>query len=172
MKGFKNSVLLLFALLAMGGRAHAQIAAMSMDEIIRTHASKDTLYVINFWATWCAPCVQELPEFNALQKRYANAPVKVVLVSLDFKENYPKLPTFLQRKKITPEVVWLTDTNPNEFIPKIDNRWEGSIPATIIVAPGKQQKQFIEGQVTEKQVAQIVQRMMAASSASGGRGEE
>ena len=140
----------------------AQIAAYSADDIIHRASSKDTVYIINFWATWCAPCVAELPEFNVLQSKYANMPVKVLLVSLDFKgDNTFKLASFLKRKNITPEVVWLSDTNPNVFIPKIDNTWEGSIPATVIVSPGKQFKTFVEGTITEKQVSKIVDKVMA-----------
>lgn len=139
-----------------------QIRALSADELIKYTSSKDTLYIINFWATWCLPCVQELPEFNALNKRYLNRNVKVILVSMDFKEDYPyKLARFIERKRLTPEVVWLSDTNPNEFIPKIDSRWEGSIPATVIVHPGKGYKKFIEGQVDEMQVSSIIDKVLA-----------
>lgn len=133
---------------------------MSMDAIIKHTSSRDTVYIINFWATWCAPCVEELPVFNKLKAHYKDKPVRVILVSLDFKENYPmKLGYFLDRKKIMPDVIWLTDTNPNEFIPKIDNRWEGSIPATIVVRPGTN-KLFHEGQVTERQVIKMADKLL------------
>ena len=142
---------------------HAQqIPQYTADDIIHRASSKDTLYIINFWATWCAPCVAELPEFNALQSRYQNSPVKVLLVSLDFKEdNTFKLARFIEKKKLTPEVVWLSETDPNIFIPKIDNSWEGSIPATVIVHPGKQFKKFIEGSITEREISKIVSSVMA-----------
>jgi thiol-disulfide isomerase/thioredoxin len=157
----KKGLLLLFSMVSIVRAEAQQIPAMSMDELIKRNSSKDTFYIINFWATWCAPCVHELPVFNDLYKRYADKPVKVLLVSLDFKEDYPmKLGTFLQRKKILPDVVWLTDTNPNEYIPKVDGRWEGSIPATLIIHPGKGVKEFIEGQVTEKQVARIADKLI------------
>jgi thiol-disulfide isomerase/thioredoxin len=133
-----------------------QIPAYSADDIISHTSGKDTLYIINFWATWCAPCVAELPEFNKLYNRYAGMPVKILLVSLDFKESYPdKLARFIERKKLKPQVAWMSDTDPNTFIPKIDNSWQGSIPATVIVAPGKQFKKFIEGSITAREVAQI-----------------
>lgn len=155
-------ILLVFASLFFFQYAPAQqIPAMGMDAIIKRCSSKDTVYIVNFWATWCAPCVQELPVFNSLEKRYADKPVKVLLVSLDFKEDYPvKLGTFLQRKKVTPEVIWLTDTDPNVYIPKVDKAWEGSIPATVIVHTGSQVKEFIEGQVTERQITGIVNKLL------------
>lgn len=154
--------LLLLSTLLFSISANAQrIPAMGMDEIIKSNASKDTLYIVNLWATWCVPCVQELPVFNKLYKEYAGQPVKVLLVSLDFKEDYPmKLATFLERKRILPPVVWLSDTNPNDFVPKVDKAWEGSIPATLIIHPGKGYKKFIEGQVTEREVEKAVKDAM------------
>ena len=155
--------LISLAILSVGYSSRAQnIPAYSAKDIIAHCSSRDTIYIINFWATWCPPCVQELPEFNALQKRYAGKPVKVLLVSLDFKETYPiKLATFVERKRLTPQVAWLSDTNPNEFIPLIEESWGGSIPATVLVAPGKNFKKFIEGSVTEKQVGSIVNGLLS-----------
>ena len=157
-----KKLLFFIALLLAGVSVRAQqIPALSARQIIARTAAKDTVYIVNFWATWCMPCVAELPEFNALQQRYADSPVKVLLVSLDFKENYPyKLARFLERKRMLPEVVWMTDTNPNVFIPLIEESWEGSIPATAIVAPGKGYKRFIEGSITERQVATIVNKLL------------
>jgi thiol-disulfide isomerase/thioredoxin len=157
-----KKLLIICSLIVGTGVASAQsIPAYSIDEVIAKTSSKDTLYIINFWATWCAPCVHELPEFNKLYKRYEGKPVKILMVSLDFKEDYPhKLAGFIERKNLLPQVAWLTDTNPNVFIPKIDNSWQGSIPATVIVHPGKHFKKFIEGTVTEKQVGKIVKTVV------------
>jgi thiol-disulfide isomerase/thioredoxin len=157
-----KKLLLALCILSCSSAGIAQdIKAFSADQVIHYTSSKDTLYIINFWATWCAPCVHELPEFEALYHRYQGKPVKVLMVSLDFKEDYPyKLSVFLKRKGLTPEVVWMSDTDPNVFIPKIDNSWQGSIPATVIVGPGKDFKQFIEGTITEKQVSKIVDNVI------------
>jgi thiol-disulfide isomerase/thioredoxin len=154
----KNIILLISVVLVTFCSANAQqIPAYSAEDIIHHTSNKDTVYIINFWATWCAPCVHELPEFNKLHGYYAGKPVKVLMVSLDFKEDYPnKLAGFLRRIKLEPEVVWLSESDPNTFIPKIDNSWQGSIPATLIVQPGKGFKQFIEGIITEKKIRKIV----------------
>ena len=156
----KSFFLLFYILLFLSVSIYAQgIKAYSADDVIHRCSSKDTVYIINFWATWCVPCVQELPEFNKLENMYAGKPVKVLLVSLDFKEDHTyKLQSFLDRKHITPEVVWLSDTDPNVFEPKIDNSWQGSIPATVIVQRGKQFKKFIEGMITEEEVSAIVDK--------------
>jgi thiol-disulfide isomerase/thioredoxin len=160
-----KAIFLFCAGLFLFSATYAQdIKPYSAEDIIHRCSSKDTVYIINFWATWCIPCVQELPEFNKLESKYAGAPVKVLLVSLDFKEDRTyKLQAFLQRKHITPEVVWLSDTDPNVFIPEIENSWQGSIPATIIVQPGKQFKKFIEGSVTEQEVGAIVDKELRSN---------
>jgi thiol-disulfide isomerase/thioredoxin len=140
------------------------IGAYSINDVIHRSSSKDTLYIINFWATWCAPCVAELPEFNKLAIYYEGQQVKILMVSLDFKEDHTfKLERFLERKKLTPEVVWLSDTDPNVFIPKVDDSWQGSIPATVIIHPGKRFKKFIEGSITEKEVTRIVDKVLQSN---------
>lgn len=101
----------------------------------------NTTYVVNFWATWCAPCVKELPHFEQLNSENKN--VKVVLVSLDFKNQYEaKLLPFLKKKAIKSEVVLLTDKDYNTWLPAVDKDWSGSIPATLIIKDGK--KVFVE----------------------------
>lgn len=93
----------------------------------------DKIYVINFWATWCAPCVKELPYFEKLNSEYGNQNVEVLLVSLDFPHLYEsKLKPFIKDKKLQSKVVALDDADMNTWIPKVDERWSGSIPATII----------------------------------------
>lgn len=92
----------------------------------------DNVYVINFWATWCAPCVKELPHFEKLHTDIKN--VKVILVSLDSRKDLEKkLIPFIERKKITSEVVMLSDKDYTTWLNKIDKDWSGSIPATLII---------------------------------------
>lgn len=99
-------------------------------------SDKNTIYVVNFWATWCAPCVKELPHFEKLNSE--NKSVKVVLVSLDFKNQYEtKLLPFLRSRRISSEVVLLTDKDYNTWLPTVDKEWSGSIPATLIIKNGK-----------------------------------
>ncbi len=99
-------------------------------------SDKNTIYVVNFWATWCAPCVKELPHFEKLNAE--NKKVKVVLVSLDFKKQYEStLLPFLKRKKIQSEVVLLTDKDYNTWLSMVDKEWSGSIPATLIIKNDK-----------------------------------
>lgn len=93
----------------------------------------DTTYLINFWATWCAPCVKELPNFEKLNEKYSDRKVKVILVSLDFPHLYDsKLKPFIVENHLKSKVIALNDVDMNTWIPQIDKEWSGSIPATII----------------------------------------
>ena len=96
----------------------------------------ENVYVINFWATWCAPCIKELPHFEKLHTD--NTKVKVILVSLDSRKDLEKkLIPFIERKKLTANVVLLSDKDYNSWLPKIDKDWSGSIPATLIISGKK-----------------------------------
>lgn len=94
----------------------------------------DTLYVINFWATWCAPCVKELPYFEAFNAENSNKKIKVILVSLDFKKQIESnFKPFLKKKNYQTEVVLLNDKDYNSWLSKVDENWSGAIPATWLI---------------------------------------
>jgi thiol-disulfide isomerase/thioredoxin len=105
--------------------------------------SDDNIYIINFWATWCAPCVKELPYFEKIKQEYADKNVVVLLVSLDFpKQVDKKLIPFINKNKIQSEVVLLDDINEDVWIKAIDDNWSGAIPATLIY--NKRNRKFYE----------------------------
>ena len=94
--------------------------------------------VVNFWATWCKPCVAELPYFLSLHEKYGDK-IDMLLVSLDFpKQVEKKLVPFLNKHQIKPEVVLLADSKQNTWIDKIDPEWSGAIPLTLIIQNGQQ----------------------------------
>ena len=121
--------------LTMSQSAAAQIAVYEKFDAFEKAIIKedDTIYVINFWATWCAPCIKELPYFEKLHTD--NPKVKVILVSLDSRKDLEKkLIPFVNRKKITAQVVLLSDKDYNAWLDKIDASWSGAIPATLIIS--------------------------------------
>ena len=107
---------------------------MTFDEFAHhIHQLNDTTYIINFWATWCKPCVAELPYFEKIIRERKKEPVKVLLVSMDFpKQIKNKLIPFVAERKLEPHVVALADMDYNEWIDKVSTEWDGAIPFTLI----------------------------------------
>lgn len=122
----------------------------------RTHS--DTTYVFNFWATWCAPCVKELPYFEQLQKKLSHQKIKIVLVSLDFRKDLEtKLKPFIHDQQFSMQVVALLDRKQQKWIEKIDPNWSGAIPATLAYRGNL--RQFKEGEFEdEAELQQFVNR--------------
>jgi len=103
----------------------------NLEPLLKMNDGK--IRVINFWATWCKPCVAELPYFELINSRYPDAEVEVILVSLDLPKHVEtKLIPFLKKQKIQSKVILLDDPDANSWIPKVDEEWSGSIPATYI----------------------------------------
>ena len=105
--------------------------------------NNDTTYVVNFWATWCGPCVKELPYFEALGEEMSESKFKLILVSLDFERQIDsRLIPFLNKHKIKSDVVLLLDSKESEWIDRVDPSWSGAIPITIVY--NRQSRQFYE----------------------------
>lgn len=95
--------------------------------------NNDTTYVINFWATWCKPCVEELPFFADLHTNFRDEKMKVILVSLDFPNKLEsKLVPFINTHQLESDVMVLTDGAYNKWIDKVDEEWGGAIPITLV----------------------------------------
>jgi thiol-disulfide isomerase/thioredoxin len=123
----------------------------------RIENGKDTTFVVNFWATWCGPCVQELHYFTELDSATAGKKIKVILVSLDFKKDIStKLIPFIKKRNIKTEVTFLDETNDNEWIPKVDKEWQGNIPATLIRNPAKNYRHFLPRETTAKELDSLI----------------
>ncbi|MEM6721192.1 MAG: TlpA disulfide reductase family protein [Bacteroidota bacterium] len=116
----------------------------------------DNIHVVNFWATWCAPCVKELPYFEAVNQEYKDKNVKVLLVSLDF--NLKKLNSFLTKNNLKSEQVLLDDPDQNAWIPKVSTKWSGAIPATVIYKKGK--RAFFEKSFTKAELEKELQHFI------------
>ena len=129
--------------------------------VIRYHALKqlltqptDSVLVSNFWATWCKPCVEELPYFEQLSLLYANRRVKVVLVSLDGVSQLEKrVRPFLIKRKISSARVLLFDEEKDDtWISRVDPNWSGALPFTVIISPRQQQRKTFEKSFTKAEL--------------------
>lgn len=106
---------------------------------------KDEILVINFWATFCKPCVAEIPSFIKIAKQYKTNKVQLLLVSLDLPSFYPKkVASFAKKNNLVADIVWLDETNADYFCPKIDKSWSGSIPGTLFLNTKTGYRKFFE----------------------------
>ncbi len=126
----------------------ARIPSLNFKELEPLLNKKnDTLYVINFWATWCKPCIKEIPAFEKINSDYKSQKVKVLLVSLDFPEQLEKqVIPFIEKRQIKSKVILLDDPDANTWIPKVSTKWSGAIPATLIY--NKTERKFYERSFT------------------------
>ena len=105
----------------------------------------DTTYILNFWATWCKPCVAELPYFEQTQQKYLKQKLKVILISMDFaRELTTRVIPFVVERKLTSQVWLLNEPDANSWIEKVSKEWSGAIPATLIFNNAKGKKVFFE----------------------------
>lgn len=97
------------------------------------HQNDGKTYIVNFWATWCKPCVEELPDIEKIFADYKDQDVELILVSLDMPSMWKsKLEPFVEQNNLKGKVVILDDPKMNDWIPKIDADWDGGIPASLI----------------------------------------
>ncbi len=130
-----------------------EIKSVKITDVEKIIAESKTPLIINMWATWCVPCVQELPYFQDEVKKYRKDSVQLLLVSLDFKEAIPEgITKFMDKRKITAPVVWLDETNADYFCPKIDAKWSGAIPATLFINNKTGYRNFVEAQISHEKL--------------------
>jgi len=112
------------------------------------HPENDTLYIVNFWATWCGPCVAEIPYFEQAAKTYTDKKIKILLINLDFVSEEAKVLAFVKKKNLQNQVYQLHASDPNKWINQIDSNWDGAIPVTVFYKAGKKVL-FHEGVITQ-----------------------
>lgn len=150
----KHSLLVFsFLLFAFGSSAqylkeysdeNTKVYSYNFEQITKfLEPEDDKIYVVNFWATWCGPCVKELPYFEELLEKQEKNGLEVILISLDFpKKIESKLLPFLAKHSLKSKVIILDEVNPNDWIDKVDPTWSGALPATLIYKGDK--RKFLE----------------------------
>lgn len=148
-----------FFLNGYGQEFQSVLKAVNYDELKSVIQKEDgKLYVVNFWATWCKPCIEELPAFMAVNEIFKDEPnFKMILVSMDSKTQLnTKVKKFIEKNNIDADVYLLDDLKRmNEWIPAIDPNWKGVIPATVLYKNGKKVF-FKELQMTQYELEDLV----------------
>ncbi len=127
----------------------------------------DTTLVVHFWATWCKPCVEELPNYEKLSREYAKKRIRFLMVSMDFtKDLKDKVEPFIAKNNINSEVVLLNEPDYNAWIDEIDKEWSGTIPATLMVNLTMRKRVFFEGQANMEKFLEELKEMTPAAGAN------
>jgi len=152
--------ILTLLLLAAGLITSAQtktVTPITYQQLEKRISNKDTVYIVNFWATWCGPCVAELPNFDKLQQTYKDKPLKVLLLSMDFKSKLSEVKSFAAKRKMVSEVRLADKPSEQVFIDQIDKNWSGALPGTMIVNAQKGIRKFYEKEFTYNELNNLYQ---------------
>lgn len=131
---------------------HGQsVKKIKITDLQKTIAESKQPLIVNFWATYCKPCLEEIPYFQELTKKYKTDSVTLLLVSLDLQEAYPaQIKNFAIKRKLTAPIQWLDEFNADYFCPKVDSAWSGAIPATLFVNNKMGYRKFFEAQLSRE----------------------
>jgi len=153
---------LVFLLFFQAGQVYSQkIPSYKIGELEQIINESDKPMIINFWATFCIPCIEEIPYFIKKANEYKNQDVSLLLVSLDMQDYYPaKISAFADKQKFNAPIAWLNETDADLFCPRIDQSWSGAIPATLFVNNKTGYRKFFEEQLTENVLETEIKAML------------
>ena len=138
-----------------------QINKAKIEDITSYIQKADHPLIVTFWATWCKPCIEELPLLQEKVQQNKSEKVELVMVSLDFPEAYPKdILDFIKKKNISATFFWLNETDADHFCPAIDKQWQGSIPATLFVNQQNNYRKFFEKKISPEELDNAIKSML------------
>lgn len=140
----------------------AQQAEIVKLKQLQDHINRETdnIKIINFWATWCAPCIKEMPLFEKIGAERKDVEVTFVSLDLDLNPKPETVYRFIDRKKIQSKVLILDEKDPNVWINQIEKGWSGAIPATIIINGKTGQRKFVEKELHEGDLEKLIAEIL------------
>jgi thiol-disulfide isomerase/thioredoxin len=156
----KTFLTILFFLFAFATNAQ-EIKKIKITDLEKTINESKQPLVINFWATYCVPCLKEMPYFQEKVKEYKSQNVSLLLVSLDLQDDYPKKIDGIRKKlKLTYPVQYLDETNADYFCPRVDTSWSGALPATLFINNTTGYRKFIEDEISKEDFEKHLDEML------------
>jgi len=138
-----------------------EIKKWKLQDLEAAIKNTDKPTIINFWATFCKPCIEELPYFQKAVKKYESEGVQMLLVSLDMRQAYPKkITAFAAKNKISAPIFFLDETDADLFCPRVDETWSGAIPASLFINNKTGYRKFFENQLSKEQVEKEIISMI------------
>ncbi len=106
------------------------VDAEAYHEVIARH--RGSLVLVDFWATWCPPCVESFPKLVDLHSKYADRGVAVIGASVDFPGESDRVKAFLHEHDAYFENLKVVVENTDQFISSVGQRWDGGVPAVFL----------------------------------------
>lgn len=157
----RKILIILTACLIGNGLFAQEIKSVKITELEKTIKESQGPLIVNFWATYCVPCVEEIPYFQEEVKKHEKDGVKLILVSLDMKSAYPtRVTDFASKRNFTASKLWLNETDADYFCPKIDPKWTGSIPASLFINNKTGYRKFIEAEMTQEELQKEITALL------------
>ncbi|MEO8406144.1 MAG: TlpA disulfide reductase family protein [Chitinophagaceae bacterium] len=157
----KIYLIALFISLAAVNGFSQEIKSVKITDLEKTIRESKTALIISFWATFCKPCIAEIPYFQQEVKKHQSDSVQLILVSLDLKDYFPaKIKSFATKMKVNAPIVWLDETNADYFCPKIDASWSGAIPSSLFINNKTGYRKFYEEQLSEEKLQSEIVSML------------
>ncbi|TFF39719.1 TlpA disulfide reductase family protein [Mucilaginibacter psychrotolerans] len=154
----KKIIILLLLTFVCAIHSHAQRVKLITSGQLTRRLSQghDTTYIVNFWATWCKPCIKELPVFAQIQQQLSGKPLEVIFVSTDdYHKGLKNIGTFVEKHDLGGEI-YLMNEPPAIYLPAINKNWTGSLPATLVVWPGKREWKLYKEVLTYEQLLSLL----------------
>lgn len=154
---FSTAVILFLSLSFISKAQSVEVIKFpGLDELLKTKSEK--IEVINFWATWCGPCVKELPYFEQIAEDLKDQ-INVNLISIDYVQDLEKVNKFVERKEIKSKVYLLDEIDGNTWIDKVEPKWSGAIPATLIINHSTGERSFVERELKEGELEKMISEL-------------
>lgn len=158
-RGFSVGVLL--GLVGVGYHPQEGLPVVTPTELRqRLQQHGDTLVLVNFWATWCRPCIEELPAFDSVARRYRDAPLRVYLVNVDFRSQWQRVAVFVARRRFAAPVFLLSCGQGDRWMDTLHPQWSGSLPATLLWRASDSVAVLLEEELSLEELERYVQHYL------------
>jgi peroxiredoxin len=122
---------------------------------LRRNPTGKTL-LVNFWTTWCGPCIAEFPEFQKMWRMYRNRPFELVMVSANFPDEEKGVRKVLDANHATTRNLIFSGTDTYEQMAAFDPEWNGAVPYTMLIAPDGKVLYRIQGPIEPLKLRRMI----------------
>ena len=162
----RTSVPTILGLLLTVTAAHAAVTPADAPALKKAIAAqKGHVVLVNFWATWCGPCVAEFPAIVKVSRQYKAQGLSVIAVSADSANSlHTKVEPFLAKQGATFPAYLEKSADPEDFINALDPTWQGDLPRTYIYDRQGRRVKTLAGEQTAQNLAAAILPYLKSSA--------